>query len=195
MSDPYDKKDQSIREIKAFGMSMINEGHLQTKADAENDPEYMQYAERHGLIKDGQLLCFYTGLPATELEHMVPKGKGGKRIKENCIPVISDFNPRRGFEDEPEVKIKRLIEERKESKRHNINLSDVLLKWQLWSGNQELQHNKYHQIEKLILKAQLEHAKLMDKLSKNISEVIGKDDPSKPRTNNYAKKLRNRKIK
>lgn len=194
-TDPYDKKDQSIREAKAFAMSLINDGHLQTLANAYEDEEYMDHARRNGLVNDdNELLCFYTQLPATELEHMMAKGDGGRLIKENCIPVITDFNPKRGYRNEPNIKIKRLIT-RKEGKRHNVDLKDTLHRWQLWKGNENLQDNRFHLIEETVLTSQLELAKLMDNLGEKVCSIIGINDPSKPRTKNYEKKLRNRTLK
>ena len=47
-------------------------------------------------IEMRKLPCHYCGEPGGTIDHVIPKGKGGKTVPENCIPACRPCNGFRG---------------------------------------------------------------------------------------------------
>ena len=194
MAKPFDKEDQIIRELKVVMKEILNSGHLISISDAYNDPYYMEQAEKAGLIApDGSLLDFYTQeLPADELEHVISKGKGGKFVIGNCIPVASQHNPRRGYNDEPLIKLRRVC---KDLVRTDLDSDDVIARYKWWASLSDSHQINLEEYELMFLEAQAELATHVDRIILNFCNNLNITDPTPNATEKYAKKLRDRKIK
>ena len=191
MARPYDKKDQSIRELKVVMKEILNTGSLMSISDAYSDEEFMSHALSHGLVnEEGKLVDFYTkDLLADELEHVIPKGKGGKFVIANCIPVASQHNPRRGYTDEPLTKLKRVCED---LVRSTIDPEEVQNRYIEWSSESENEAIDLSEYETTFLEYQLKAAKAIDKIIEDYCNEIGQSNRTPNSTDKYAKKLRDR---
>ena len=192
MAAPYDKKDQSVREIKVLMKELINEGEFRTIEDAYKSKEYMDHAEKNGLVRKNRLLDFYDRtLLADELEHVIPKGKGGKFTISNCIPVASQHNPRRGYTDEPKIKLKRVCEN---LVRTDINSEEVWKRYENWKKCEDNKTN-IENFEDIFLAMQLKLAKAVDEVVEEFCLTMQMEDPTPNARNKYAKKLGDRAFK
>lgn len=54
---------------------------------------------RHSIFEAWDRLCGYCGEPATTLDHVKPKVKGGLTVRSNLIPACRGCNCRKGHAD------------------------------------------------------------------------------------------------